>query len=136
MVNSTLMVIDPSITHPEIASFNKIVRHCPFPCTYHLPAMSSMDSFSRTLSNSCGLIILGSAASVHDQSDWQSKLGSILNKAIKLLGNGSPVAILMKTEMGNGVDFMMNTHAWHGKAPNDEQLKIALLQNPETLGDF
>jgi|TARA_Y100000996_G_scaffold23581_2_gene16981 transketolase len=59
-----------------------------------------------------------------------------LNKAIKLLGNGSPVAILMKTEMGNGVDFMMNTHAWHGKAPNDEQLKIALLQNPETLGDF
>ena len=46
------------------------------------------------------------------------------NKAIKLLGNGSPVAILMKTEMGNGVDFMMNTHAWHGKAPNDEQLEI------------
>ena len=83
MVNSTLMVIDPSITHPEIASFNKIVRHSPFPCTYHLPAMSSMDSISRTLSNSCGLIILGSAASVLDQSDWQSKLGSILDKAIK-----------------------------------------------------
>ena len=59
-----------------------------------------------------------------------------LNKAIKFLGNGSPVAILMKTQMGNGVDFMMNTHAWHGKAPNDDQLKIALLQNPETLGDY
>ena len=59
-----------------------------------------------------------------------------LKKAKKLLGNGSPVAILMKTEMGNGVDFMMHTHAWHGKAPNDEQLKIALSQNPETLGDY
>lgn len=59
-----------------------------------------------------------------------------LKKAKKLLGNRSPVAILMKTEMGNGVDFMMHTHAWHGKAPNDEQLKIALSQNPETLGDY
>ena len=59
-----------------------------------------------------------------------------LKKAKNLLGNGSPVAILMKTEMGNGVDFMMHTHAWHGKAPNDEQLKIALSQNPETLGDY
>ena len=48
----------------------------------------------------------------------------------------TPIAILMKTEMGNGVDFMMNTHAWHGKAPNDDQLKIALSQNPITLGDY
>ncbi len=52
------------------------------------------------------------------------------------LGHEKPIAILMKTEMGNGVDFMMNTHAWHGKAPNDEQLKIALSQNKETLGDY
>ena len=49
---------------------------------------------------------------------------------------GKPVVILMKTVMGNGVDFMMHTHEWHGKAPNDEQLKIALNQNPETLGDY
>ena len=47
-----------------------------------------------------------------------------------------PICLLIKTEMGNGVDFMMNTHEWHGVAPNDEQLKIALSQNPETLGDF
>ena len=47
-----------------------------------------------------------------------------------------PIVILMKTEMGNGVDFMMNTHAWHGKAPNNEQLKIALSQNKETIGDY
>ena len=42
----------------------------------------------------------------------------------------------MKTIMGNGVDFMMHTHKWHGIAPNDEQLDIALSQNPETLGDY
>lgn len=51
-------------------------------------------------------------------------------------GNGKPVCVLLKTVMGNGVDFMMHTHAWHGKAPNDEQLEVALAQNPETLGDY
>ncbi len=51
-------------------------------------------------------------------------------------GNGKPICVLMHTVMGNGVDFMMHTHAWHGKAPNDEQLEIALAQNPETLGDY
>ena len=51
-------------------------------------------------------------------------------------GNGKPVCILLETEMGNGVDFMMHTHAWHGKAPNDEQLESALAQNPTTLGDY
>ena len=52
------------------------------------------------------------------------------------LGSKKPIVLLMKTEMGNGVDFMMNTHAWHGKAPNDEQLSVALNQNRETLGDY
>lgn len=47
-----------------------------------------------------------------------------------------PIVIIMHTEMGNGVDYMMHTHAWHGKAPNDEQLEVALAQNPETLGDY
>ncbi|WP_298423012.1 transketolase [uncultured Kordia sp.] len=51
-------------------------------------------------------------------------------------GKGKPVCVLLHTEMGNGVDFMMNTHAWHGKAPSDEQLESALAQNPETLGDY
>lgn len=51
-------------------------------------------------------------------------------------GNGKPVCVLLRTEMGNGVDFMMHTHAWHGKAPNDEQLEVALAQNSETLGDY
>ena len=49
---------------------------------------------------------------------------------------GKPIVILMKTIMGNGVDFMMHTHKWHGVAPNDEQLEKALNQNPETLGDY
>lgn len=51
-------------------------------------------------------------------------------------GKQKPVAILLHTEMGNGVDFMMHTHAWHGKAPSDEQLATALSQNEETLGDY
>ncbi|MCW5517304.1 transketolase [Muriicola sp. Z0-33] len=59
-----------------------------------------------------------------------------LNKAKSLAGNGKPVCVIMDTVMGNGVDFMMYTHAWHGKAPNDEQLATALAQNPETLGDY
>lgn len=59
-----------------------------------------------------------------------------LNEAKSLTGKGKPVAVLLHTIMGNGVDFMMHTHAWHGKAPNDEQLQSALEQNPETLGDY
>ena len=59
-----------------------------------------------------------------------------LAKAKSLTGKGKPVCILLYTEMGNGVDFMMHTHAWHGKAPSDVQLESALAQNPETLGDY
>jgi transketolase len=60
----------------------------------------------------------------------------ILAEAQSKTGQGKPVVILLKTVMGNGVDFMMHTHAWHGKAPNDEQLEIGLAQNAETLGDY
>jgi transketolase len=60
----------------------------------------------------------------------------IINEAKSLTGKGQPICILMHTEMGNGVDFMMGTHHWHGQAPNDEQLATALAQNPETLGDY
>ncbi|WP_370173382.1 transketolase [Leeuwenhoekiella palythoae] len=59
-----------------------------------------------------------------------------LNEAKSRTGKGKPVCILLHTIMGHGVDFMMNGHAWHGKAPNDEQLEKALAQNPETLGDY
>ena len=59
-----------------------------------------------------------------------------LEEAQSFLGKGKPVMILLKTEMGFGVDFMMHTHAWHGKAPSDAQLEVALNQNSVTLGDY
>ena len=59
-----------------------------------------------------------------------------LKEAKSRTGKGKPVCILLHTMMGNGIDFMMHTHAWHGKAPNDEQLEVALAQNAETLGDY
>jgi len=65
------------------------------------------------------------------------KIIATLEKAKTLTGNEKPVAILLHTEMGNGVDYMMGSHSWHGKAPNDEQLENALGQNPETeLKDY
>ena len=60
----------------------------------------------------------------------------ILSEAKKQTGKNKPIVILLHTEMGNGVDFMMGTHKWHGNAPNDEQLELALSQNTETLGDY
>ena len=64
------------------------------------------------------------------------KVEEALINAKKLTGNGKPVVIIMSTIMGNGVDYMMGTHKWHGVAPNNEELKIALDQNPETLNDY
>ena len=61
---------------------------------------------------------------------------STLTLAINHTGKGKPVMILMHTEMGYGVDFMLNDHRWHGSPPSDEQLKIALSQIEETLGDY
>ena len=64
------------------------------------------------------------------------ELLATLHEAESLTGKGQPVAILMHTIMGKGVDFMENDHGWHGIAPSDEQLKKALAQLPETLGDY
>ena len=65
-----------------------------------------------------------------------SEVVEMLKKAKTLTGKGKPVLILMKTEMGHGVDFMMGSHKWHGVAPNNEQLAQALSQNTESLGDY
>jgi transketolase len=73
--------------------------------------------------------------SIEDGNDL-SQVVEGLKQARSETGKGKPVCIVMNTVMGNGVDFMMHTHAWHGKAPNDEQLETALAQNPETLGDY
>jgi transketolase len=59
-----------------------------------------------------------------------------LKEAKSRTGKKKPVIIIMKTEMGMGVDYMMGTHKWHGVAPNDEQLEKALGQLEETLGDY
>jgi transketolase len=68
----------------------------------------------------------------HDMASLQSCLAN----AKQMLGNDIPIMILMKTEMGAGVDFMMGSHKWHGVAPNDQQLEEALSQLSETLGDY
>lgn len=60
----------------------------------------------------------------------------VLNQATSQVGKGKPIAIMMHTLMGKGVDFMENDHGWHGIAPNDDQLAKALAQLPETLGDY
>ena len=65
-----------------------------------------------------------------------TEITETLKKARYTSKQGYPTCILMKTEMGAGVDFMMNSHKWHGTAPNDEQLAKALAQLPETLGDY
>ncbi len=64
------------------------------------------------------------------------EIKSVMANAQSKLGQGVPVVILMRTEMGQGVDFMVGSHKWHGVAPNPEQLEIALNQLPETLGDY
>ena len=89
---------------------------------------------------------MGNIAKKFEAFGWEVLLlheGNDLKSIIKMLelaqtktGKGQPVVIIMHTEMGNGIDYMMHTHTWHGKAPNDEQLEVALSQNPETLGDY
>ena len=78
--------------------------------------------------------------------DWlvlEEKNGNNIESIIKTIKlaisktkKQKPIVIILHTEMGNGVDFMMGTHKWHGSAPNDEQLEKALSQNTETLGDY
>ena len=78
--------------------------------------------------------------------DWQvvevddgndlDQVRSGLRNARQLTGKGKPTVMILNTVMGNGVDYMMHTHEWHGKAPDDELLEKGLAQNPETLGDY
>jgi transketolase len=73
---------------------------------------------------------------IEGEGNDMEKITQALKKAKTLTGKGKPVMILMRTEMGYGVDFMMGSHKWHGVAPNDDQLQKALAQLPETLGDY
>lgn len=92
------------------------------------------------------VLYMGSLKAKFEAFDWdvlEIKEGNNIEVVIKGMteaknrtGKGKPVCVLLHTVMGHGVDFMMYTHAWHGKAPNDEQLAIGLAQNAETLGDY
>ncbi|NQX84360.1 MAG: transketolase [Flavobacteriaceae bacterium] len=92
------------------------------------------------------VLAMGDIKAKFEAFDWlvvEVKAGNSIDAILKgmteakaMTGKGQPICVLLETEMGNGVDFMMHTHAWHGKAPNDEQLASALNQNPETLGDY
>ena len=92
------------------------------------------------------VLYMGSLRAKFEAFDWEvidikkgNDLQEILSgyaEAKTKTKQGKPVCVLLHTEMGNGVDFMMYSHAWHGKSPNDEQLANALAQNPETLGDY
>jgi transketolase len=73
---------------------------------------------------------------LHMNGHNMDEIIATLDKAKSLTGQGKPICILMKTEMGKGVDFMEGSHEWHGIAPNDEQLAKALGQLEETLGDY
>ena len=72
---------------------------------------------------------------IENGNDIQSIIDGMATAKSKA-GKKKPVCVLLKTVMGNGVDFMMHTHAWHGKAPNNEQLEVGLTQNLETIGDY
>jgi transketolase len=79
--------------------------------------------------------VFGWATLEMDGNDMDAIIAT-LKEAKALVGKGKPIAILMHTLMGKGIDFMENDHNWHGIAPNDEQLAKALAQVPETLGDY
>ncbi len=88
---------------------------------------------------------LGNLRAKFEAFDWQvlemngndmDDILATMAKAKSMTGHGVPTCILMKTEMGKGIDFMEGSHEWHGIAPNNEQLAKALAQLPETLGDY
>jgi transketolase len=92
------------------------------------------------------VLAMGSIRAKFEAFDWEvidikegNNIEAIIagmNDAKSRTGKGKPICVLLHTEMGNGVDYMMYSHAWHGKAPNDDQLAKALEQNVETLGDY
>jgi transketolase len=108
--------------------------------------IATIDYNGQQIDGSTDDVLLGNLKAKFEAFDWdvlEIKEGNNIEAIITGLqeaknrtGKGKPVCILLHTEMGNGVDFMMHTHAWHGKAPSNEQLENALSQNAETLGDY
>jgi transketolase len=109
--------------------------------------ISTIDYNKKQIDGSLNDVLpMGDLKAKFNAFDWQvleviegnnlQSISDALSQAKQMTGKQKPIAILLHTEMGNGVDFMMGTHKWHGSAPNDEQLASALSQNSETLGDY
>jgi len=84
MTSQSLMVLDPSLTEPEIQSYNHISSRSPVPTTYHLPALFDPKSMEKVIGETCGIILMGSAASVYEKHDWLKNIHSILEQAFAL----------------------------------------------------
>ena len=108
--------------------------------------IATIDYNGRQIDGDCDDVIsLGNLTEKWQAFGWEvlemdghnmDEMKSTVNKAKELTGKGKPIMIIMTTEMGQGVDYMMGTHKWHGNAPNEEQLVSALSQLEETLGDY
>ena len=82
MNSKTIMIIDPSLKTPEIESYNKLALKSPVKTSYHLPAIQSTKSMVESMNNILGIILLGSAASVHDDFEWMKDIELVLKKAV------------------------------------------------------
>jgi transketolase len=108
--------------------------------------IATVDYNGRQIDGDCDDVLpLGNLSQKWQAFGWEvlkmdghniDEIKSTMDKAKSMTGNGKPIVIIMKTEMGQGVDYMMGTHKWHGSAPNAEQLATALDQLEETLGDY
>ena len=108
--------------------------------------IATIDYNGRQIDGDCDDVLsLGNLSQKWQAFGWEvlemdghniDEIKSTLDKAKSMTGKGKPIIIIMKTEMGQGVDYMMGTHKWHGSAPNPEQLVSALDQLEETLGDY
>ena len=112
MNSQNLMVIDPALEVPEIESFNGIVARSPIKATYHLPAIHSPVSMHGQVKNTRGIILMGSAASVHDEYEWMNDIEKVINKAIEkqlpILGICFGHQFLAHL-FGGKVDYLWNT---------------------------
>lgn len=81
MTSQSLMVLDPSLIEPEIQSYNHISSRSPVPTTYHLPALFDPKSMDKVIGETCGIILMGSAASVYEKHDWLKNIHSIMDQA-------------------------------------------------------
>lgn len=108
--------------------------------------IATIDYNGRQIDGDCDDVLsLGNLSQKWQAFGWEvlemdghniDEMKEVMQKAKSMTGNGKPIVIVMKTEMGQGVDYMMGTHKWHGAAPNAEQLESALNQLEETLGDY